>query len=72
MKYYTICYPVENGEPEFETLSEQDIIDQYWNYWYGKMCEKLGQQYVDDNYTKQDCIDDWVYIHWAVPTPKPD
>lgn len=34
-------------------------------YWYNKMCQKFGKEHVDANYTKQDCIDDWVVVHWA-------
>lgn len=66
MKYWTISYPDEDGNDITETLSEAEIFDQYWNYWYGKMCEKFGKEYVDANYTKQDCIDDWVIVHWAI------
>jgi hypothetical protein len=29
------------------------------------MCEKFGREVVDSDYTKQDCIDDWVVVHWA-------
>jgi hypothetical protein len=65
MKYWTICYPNEKDETVYETLSEDDILNQYWNYWYGKMCEKFGKEHVDANYSKQDCIDDWTILHWA-------
>jgi hypothetical protein len=47
------------------TLSEKEILDQYWNYWYGKMCEKFGKEHVNANYSVQDCIDDWVIVNWA-------
>jgi hypothetical protein len=47
------------------TLSEQEIIDYYWNYWYGRMCEKFGKEHVDNTYSKEDCIDDFVVVHWA-------
>jgi hypothetical protein len=65
MNYWTICYPNEKDETVYETLSEDDILNQYWNYWYGKMCEKFGKEHVDANYSKQDCIDDWTILHWA-------
>ena len=65
MRYWTIAYPGDNDEPITETLSEDEIIAQYWNYWYGKMCEKYGKEHVDKNYTRQDCIDDWCIVHWA-------
>lgn len=66
MKYYTISYPDENDNDVTETLSEKEIVEQFWHYWYGKMCEKFGKEHVDANYTVQDCIDDWVVVHWAV------
>ena len=47
------------------TLSEKEILDQYWDWWYGKMCEKFGREHVDENYSPVDCIDDWCIVHWA-------
>ena len=66
MRYWTIAYPDENGNDVVETLSDDEIIKQYWDYWYGRMCDKFGKEYVDANYSKQDCIDDWTVVHWAV------
>ena len=65
MRYWTICYPDENNETIYETLSEEEILKQYWDYWYGKMCDKFGKEHVDANYSPQDCIDDWTILHWA-------
>lgn len=65
MKYWSINYPDENNNDVVETLSEDDIIKQYWPHWYGKMCEKFGKEHVDTNYCHQDCIDDWTVVHWA-------
>ena len=65
MKYWCISYPDENDIDVVETLSEDEIIKQYWPYWYGKMCEKFGKEHVDENYSHQDCIDDWTVVHWA-------
>lgn len=47
------------------TKSEQEIINEYYNYWYERMCDKFGKEHVDANYTKYDCIDDWIIINWA-------
>lgn len=66
MRYWTIAYPDENGNDVVETLSDDEIIKQYWDYWYGRMCDKFGKEHVDTNYCKQDCIDDWTIVHWAV------
>jgi hypothetical protein len=47
------------------TLSEDEILTDYWEYWYKRMCERFPKDLVDTNYTKQDCIHDWVCINWA-------
>lgn len=65
MRYWCINYQDENDNDVVETLSEKEIIEQYWHYWYGRMCDKFGKEHVDANYTVQDCIDDWTVVHWA-------
>jgi hypothetical protein len=69
MKYYTICYPNEHNETVWETLSEDEILADYWDYWYGKMCEKYGKEHVDATYSRHECIDDWCIVHWAERNP---
>lgn len=64
MRYWSYNEPAGTGSIVV-TMSEDEILDQYWNWWYSKMCEKFGREVVDNNYTKQDCIDDWVVVHWA-------
>ena len=66
MKYYATSYPDENGNDIVETLSEKEILDEYWDYWYSRACRQLGKEHIDANYTIQDCIDDWVTTHWAI------
>jgi hypothetical protein len=71
MRYY--CYneydpdsPRANGTDGYvETLSEEEIRQRYWPYWYGKMCEKFGQEHVDANYCFEDCLTDWTVVNWA-------
>jgi hypothetical protein len=29
------------------------------------MCEKYGKEIVDANYSFEDCLDDWIVVHWA-------
>jgi hypothetical protein len=64
MRYWSYNEQTESGDTVV-TVSEDEIINQYWPWWYGKMCEKFGREVVDRDYTKQDCIDDWVVVHWA-------
>jgi len=68
VKYWTIVEPGDDDKPVYETLSEDDILKEYWPYSYGKMCEKYGKDEVDRNWSKQNCIEDWVVVHWAWET----
>lgn len=47
------------------TMSEEEIQKEYWPYWYKKMCNKFGQQHVDQNYSFEHCLQDWKDTHWA-------
>jgi len=65
MKYWTICYPGESQEIVYETLSEADIIQQYWPYWSSKMIDIYGEEEFKKQWSEKECIEDWVTIHWA-------
>jgi hypothetical protein len=65
MRYYCIAYPDELGNDVVETLSEEEIRKQYYPYWYDKMCAKYGEEHVKSNYVFEDCLTDWITIHWA-------
>jgi hypothetical protein len=43
----------------------EQIMNHYWNHWYSKMCSKFGRDYVDENYSFQDCLEDWIVVNWA-------
>ena len=66
MRYWTIVYHDHNilGEEytRWETLSENDILNQYWNYWCDKMyaAGKDPEVMIFEN-----CIEDWCTVHWA-------
>lgn len=62
MKYWTYEHPGDGDEPVTITLSEKEILEDYWDRW----CEHMRLAGMDLSiYTRQDCIDDWVTIHWA-------
>ena len=65
MKYWCVADQDEVGNPLVSELSEQEILDQYWDYWYNRVCKKIGKEWTDLNCTHEDCINDWVTIHWA-------
>ena len=64
MKYYTICFPGEYGQHVVETWSTEQILNSYMGYWSGQM-ESMG---LDDEITEENCIEDWITIHWAEET----
>lgn len=47
------------------TMSEEEIRQKYWPYWYKKMCDKFGQELVDEKYSFEDCLDDWIVVNCA-------
>lgn len=66
-KYYS--YNTYKTDPSVDsyirTMSEKEILKEYYVYWYDKMCKKFGKKVVDENYSVQDCIDDWKIVHYA-------
>lgn len=56
---------INGNEGYVVTMSEKEILEQYYPYWYRKMCEKFGQEYVDATYSFEDCLDDWKIVNWA-------
>ena len=47
------------------TVSEEDVRRDYYPYWYDKMCKKYGKEHVDEIYSLEECIEDWMIIHFA-------
>ena len=65
MKYYRYHCPSPLGLDIVRTLSEEQILCEYGPYWYDQMCEKYGKEYVKENFTSKDCIDDFIVVNWA-------
>ena len=66
MKHYTISYPGEYNQHVQETWSEEQILKSAWyRNWVMKVIE-ADRAYLIEN--KQNAIDDWIVVHWAVET----
>lgn len=65
MRYYTYVQPAESGDPKQVTISEDEIRKTWYPYWYGKMCDKYEQAYVDEHYTFEDCLEDFCIVYRA-------
>lgn len=70
MRYFEIHYPDSEGNSIHEVLSEEDIQREYWPHWYDAGCKKFGKDYVDAHYSFEDCLEDWIVIHWAMEIMK--
>lgn len=47
------------------TMTEEDLREEYYPYWYKCMCEAYGREVVDRDYTFEDCIKDWKMVTLA-------
>ena len=56
MRYYSYNEPVydNHGNGPYDnvvvTISEEQIKEQYYPYWYERMCKKFGKEVVDEKY----------------------
>lgn len=67
MRYFRYSEPSQDKENTqiLYTVSEQEILDTYWQSWYDLMCKKYNKEIVDQKYTIEDCIKDWQTVNWA-------
>ena len=68
MRYFTYIEPrnpPEDMEAVYITLSEEEIIDQYYPYWSEQMIKKYGIEEFETKWNVKDCIDDFAVLHWA-------
>jgi hypothetical protein len=53
----------EDQEPTI--ITEQQIRSEFWPEWYERMCRKFGKSEVDQKFTFEDCLQDWIIVNWA-------
>ena len=61
MKYWTYVEHGKEGKEVYRTVSEAQIIKEYYPYWCQRMRE-VGKEHL---ISREECIDDWVVLHWA-------
>ncbi len=49
------------GPGHYVTMTEREILRQYYEYWRAGMV-RIGKL---DDITPENCIQDWVVVHWA-------
>jgi hypothetical protein len=67
MRLFTYVEPGPNDTPVEITISEDDIFEAYWPFWYNKMATKYGND--SPLITWENCLEDWKTIHWATEKP---
>ena len=65
MRYWTCVSPDAKGDPIYNTLSDDEIIKQFYPYWSEKMIQKYGLEVFKRNWSKIECIEEWVTINVA-------
>ena len=73
MRYYSFNeFDSESGW--VSTVSEEEIRRDYFPYWQKKMIDKFGEEYCKYNYSFEECLIDWMYIHhaWEVDDEQPE
>ena len=61
MKTYKYTEPDHNMQPVTITLTEAEILGQYYPSWVDKL-KKVGKEHLISD---ERCIADWVAEHWA-------
>jgi hypothetical protein len=67
MRFYCVNEPNFDREGniisnDVRVYSEQEIIDEYWDYWCKMMKELHGEKVT---LIRGDCIEDWIAVNWA-------
>ena len=66
---YVVCElsDEENSDPIFLEFTVEDILNEYYPYWLGKIKENRPEYLSDsEEENKKLCLDEWVLINWAI------
>ena len=71
LKKYSFCLYDPEDFSKVEILTEEEIFQRFWNYWYNKIwtVETPNTTAVRDMplaLQRQMCIEDYVVVHWGV------
>lgn len=53
--------PIDGDETIKVSITDEDILDTYWDYWVGEMLRVHKLPMI----TPQSCIEDFVVVNWA-------
>ena len=68
MRYWIYVEPVsaDSSEPVYTIMSDNAVLDSYYNYWIQRMVDANKQVPNSITETLEQCILDWATVHWAV------
>lgn len=61
MRVWRYVWPDENFDPVEEFVSEAEILTNYHPWWAAEM-KRIGREHLISD---ENCIHDWVVLHWA-------
>ena len=60
-KHFMYAEPGEDGEALWTHMTEDEVMQEYWPWWFQRMKE-LGREELA---TKDRCLEDFATVHWA-------
>jgi hypothetical protein len=72
MRYFSYIQPIFSDDDtgtligdEIITESEEQIRREYYPWWREQMIKKYGEEAFNRNWSFEECLNDWVVVHWA-------
>ena len=65
MRYYSFNEQDDKGNDVVQTMSEDEIREEYYPYWKERMIKKYGEEEFKKRWSFEECIEDWIVIHLA-------
>ena len=65
MRYYSFNEPGDKGNDVVQTMSEDEIREEYYPYWKERMIKKYGEEEFKKTWSFEECLEDWVVVNWA-------
>ena len=65
MRYFSFNEQDDKGNDVVQTMSEDEIREEYYPYWKERMIKKYGEEEFKKTWSFEECLEDWVVVNWA-------
>ena len=65
MRYYSFNEQDDKGNDVVQTMSEDEIREEYYPWWKERMIKKYGEEEFKKRWSFEECLEDWIAVHWA-------